>query len=44
VDCFIGKLDRKAILVRIAEHSDGAQIELFCGADDPHGDLAAIGD
>jgi hypothetical protein len=44
MDRFVGKMHRQAIFVRIAEHSDGPQIEFLCGADDPYGDLAAIGD
>jgi hypothetical protein len=44
MDRFVGKMHRKAVLVRVAEHSDRPQIEFLSGADDAHGDLAAIGD
>ena len=44
MDRLIGKAHRKTVLVGVAEHGDATQAEFLCGADDTHGDLAAIGD
>ena len=42
-DRLVGEAHRETVLIRFAEHGDGAQPELFRRADDAHGDLAAIG-
>ena len=44
VDGLVGKTHGEALFIGVAEDRDGAQIEFFCRADDPHGNLAAIGD
>jgi len=43
-DRFIGEVDRQAVRVGLAVHGDRLDTELAAGADDAHGDLAAIRD
>ena len=42
-DCLVGIAHGEAVLVGLAVHRDGAQIELLRRTDDAHGDFAAIG-
>ena len=43
-DRFVGEMHRERLLIGIAEHRDGAQIEFLCRADDPNRDFTTIGD
>ena len=40
----VGQADVQGVAVELGVHGDGGDPELAAGADDPHGDLASVGD